>query len=247
MDSLRIYIADDDVSITQYLENVIRAWARNKGSVQSQLFIANAPEELNEKIAASCDLIILDIVIGEENGIDFAKGLRMDGCDSMIAFISSHNEFAISGYSAHAISYLLKPLKENEVVELLDQALLSNGDFSAKALRFPHNNKSIYITIRSIRYIQASGNYVDFYLKDKSDPVNDERQRYYLSMHDIELLSTGTSLVRCHRGYFVNIDYIDQLIGTKIVLDNGEILWASKRYLRQVRQSLLFSKPSEGE
>ena len=70
--NLNIFIADDDISITDQLSSLILEWADSNRHTVSIKTI-NSLHELDVKLVVPFDLVILDIVINEDNGISFAK------------------------------------------------------------------------------------------------------------------------------------------------------------------------------
>jgi DNA-binding NarL/FixJ family response regulator len=56
------------------------------------------------------DIIVLDISIGEPNGIDVARNLRDSGCDSKIVFLTIHDDsdFVKAAMGAGGSGYVLK-------------------------------------------------------------------------------------------------------------------------------------------
>lgn len=65
------------------------------------------------------DIFILDILMPGLSGMELASDLRrMDDAASII-FLTSSPEFAIEGYSVHALAYLLKPVKREKLFKIL--------------------------------------------------------------------------------------------------------------------------------
>ncbi len=65
------------------------------------------------------DLAFLDIELSSGNGIELAHALLALNPDLKIAFVTAYNNFASEAFEAHAIDYLLKPMR----VERLHQTL----------------------------------------------------------------------------------------------------------------------------
>lgn len=65
------------------------------------------------------ELIFLDVVMDEKDGIELGKELRKLAPDSYLIFITAHPEYAIKGYEARAFRYILKPLTSEKVQEVL--------------------------------------------------------------------------------------------------------------------------------
>lgn len=63
----------------------------------------------------SCDILILDIMLGENNGISFAECLHDTGKQIPVIFISSSKEFVFDAYSAEPVGYILKPVSRQNL------------------------------------------------------------------------------------------------------------------------------------
>ena len=69
------------------------------------------------------NLIFLDIIMDELNGIDVAYKIRETDTKSSIAFLTSSPDFAISSYDVDAAGYLLKPLSRTKAFSILDKVI----------------------------------------------------------------------------------------------------------------------------
>lgn len=56
------------------------------------------------------DILLLDVMMENLNGIELAAALRKQGNDTAIVFISINREMALLGYEVSAVRYLAKPV-----------------------------------------------------------------------------------------------------------------------------------------
>lgn len=79
-----------------YLELV----AQCRSAIEAQQVIDNQPVEA----------IFLDINMPDLNGLDFAKTIKADHIKGpILVFTTAYSEYAIEGYKANGVDYLLKP------------------------------------------------------------------------------------------------------------------------------------------
>lgn len=71
------------------------------------------------------DIYMMDIEFDEASGFDYAREIRATNQKSMIAFITSHDEFAIDAFKISANAYLLKPFSSKELLDMT-QTLVSS-------------------------------------------------------------------------------------------------------------------------
>lgn len=68
------------------------------------------------------DILLLDIEMGDMDGISMAKKLRQDNHTIQIVFVTGYSDYIAEGYEVEALHYLLKPLKEEKLFTVLDRA-----------------------------------------------------------------------------------------------------------------------------
>jgi DNA-binding LytR/AlgR family response regulator len=64
------------------------------------------------------DLVLCDIYMKEENGIDIAKKVKQISPQTPVVFITSSTEHAVDAYSIEAVHYLVKPVSEEDMIEV---------------------------------------------------------------------------------------------------------------------------------
>lgn len=67
------------------------------------------------------DLLLCDIYMKEENGIEIAKQMKVISPHTPIAFITSSREHAVDAFSIDAVHYLVKPVSQEGIVEVFQR------------------------------------------------------------------------------------------------------------------------------
>lgn len=107
----RILVVEDDLEMRQMLTKVLQ----NSGTIALP---ASGAREIEKHMAAGrIDLILLDVMLGEESGIDICRSLREDH-DVPIIMISalSTDQQRMIGYSVGADDYIAKPFNPDLMV-----------------------------------------------------------------------------------------------------------------------------------
>ena len=112
---INIAICDDDYQerkqlldgITQYFHDI------NEKCVLEMHESGKTLLEAAKK--TSYDLLLLDVMLGDENGINVAEKIRLANSKVGIVFVSSSKEFACDGYAVNALAYLIKPLDTKNI------------------------------------------------------------------------------------------------------------------------------------
>lgn len=132
MPKVSILLADDN---THVLDHVRRTLER------SAEFTILAALTDGSKIVRECrrlkpDVIILDISMGEVNGIDVAQELRESGCLSKIVFLTVHEDrdFVNAAMGAGGSGYVVKSRLGTDLVSAVHSVLLDKLFVSASML-----------------------------------------------------------------------------------------------------------------
>jgi FixJ family two-component response regulator len=117
-----ISVVDDDHSVRESLARLIRSVGFGV-----QVF-GSAEEFLGAPAGRQADCLILDIRMPGMNGLELQRELSVTDRDLPVIFITAHGsdqEVRARALSAGAVDYLLKPLREEEVLKAIDAALSS--------------------------------------------------------------------------------------------------------------------------
>jgi len=137
-EQLRILLVDDNVAVLHYVLQLLPSDCELVGTLSdSKLVVQQVP-------VLRPDLIILDITMGEVNGFDVARQLRVAHCSSKIVFLTVHQEFEFiqAAFDAGAAGYVFKSRLRNDLPAAINavrngKIFLSadNGSFGAGAGR----------------------------------------------------------------------------------------------------------------
>ena len=198
-----------------YLELV----AQSRSAVEAQRIIDDEDVE-----AIFCDINMPDL-----NGLDFAKSLSQDHSRGpIVVFTTAYAEYAIEGYKANAVGYLLKPYsfdefeaaaqKVRDISEIRQQAMteVTTQADDEGVIFVKSDYKIVRIDIEHIRYIEAMSEYRRSACDDKDKPVI-----VLLSMKRIEEHLPSSMFMRIHRSFIINLSKIVEVKKNHVVLDDG--------------------------
>lgn len=175
------------------------------------------------------EAIFLDINMPDLNGMDFAKSLKQDHSKGPImVFTTAYSEYAVEGYKANAVGYLLKPFgfdefeaaaqKVRDISEIRQQAMteVSTQVNDDGTIYVKSDYKIVRISIDHIRYIEAMSEYLRISCDDKEKPVI-----VLLSMKKIEEHLPSSLFMRIHRSYIINLNKIIEVKKNHVILEGG--------------------------
>ncbi len=183
-----------------------------------------SPAALLDAVSAGLryDVLFLDIMMPQIDGISLARELREYDEDMLIVFITGKIEYVQTGYEVRAFRYLLKdqideglPKIWNDIIkELLDrQDAYFSYEFERKVYRLP---------IRDIFYFESNLRRIVVHTKVSGNAA------LYGRLDDLSV--KYSSFIRIHKSYLVNRRYIRMISAGTVILSNGEILPVSRKY-----------------
>ena len=239
---IKIAICDDEANTRAYLSSLIAAQPYPCEIAE----FASAGEYLADH--RETDLLFLDIELapGRPDGMALAGQLRerAPGTQPVIIFVSGYDRYVFDAFDVGAFQYLLKPVDEKKFARVFARAVeqikaARENQRRSRVLMLQSANTGRTVPLDSIYYIESSNHKVVLHLKDGEFA-------YYAKIRDLELELQGR-FFRIHKGYLVNLSYVDGYSKTEVTLTNGEKLLLSKyKYRDFVKAYLRFLKEGGG-
>lgn len=165
------------------------------------------------------DLVFLDIEMPGKNGLQLIDELSEKEVNFHVIFITAFNQYAVQAFRLSTLDYLLKPLKEKELLDALEKfrqrknektaieqfKLLSENLKNTKNNTFaiPVNYGYEYISVNDIEYLKAEGAYTHLFLTNGKQKTISKNMKYFE-----ELLKSFETIIKVHRSYMVNYQFI---------------------------------------
>ncbi len=229
---LVIGICDAETAVRSLLAGHAERYRQETGT-NLQLLCYSSGEKLLKNYMLDMDLIFLEIPFRKMNGLAVAERIRRQDSQVRLVFLTTVLSYVLEAYEAGANNYLLKPLSYARFCKELTLALEKKS--SAEALCFLEENKTgMYkIYLHQILYIETDKKHT--LIHTQTQTIQSYRQ-----MKQHEALFAGTSLIRCHAAYLVNLRYFQKLEGASLTLADGTCIPVSRArrafVLEQIRQ-----------
>lgn len=186
------------------------------------------------------DIIFLDIIMRDLDGMQTAQLFREKAFDKMLIFISSSREYVFEAYDVEAFWYLLKPIDENKLKRVLQKAVLKIQAHSQEFMIISKERQKKKLFLDNICYFEIRGRRIDVHEMNGVFT-------YYEQISVLENNLRGKGFFRCHKSYLINLKHVDAYNRQEVFLDNGgTIVIAKRRYDEFCREVLAYMRKNGG-
>lgn len=221
---IRCLVVDDEPMALSLIES----YAQRTPFLQLRSACSNAFEALEILENENIDLVFLDIQMPELSGLELSKTLSKE---TRVIFTTAFDQYALDGFKADALDYLLKPFNFEEFYQA---ALRAKEWFSlvrqqaaektTPAFLFVKANyKQIKIQLSRVRYIEGLKDYVKIYLSDTTRPILTK-----ITLKTLEQQLPEQLFMRVHRSYIIGLEHIDSLERGQVIIGNERITVADQ-------------------
>lgn len=185
---------------------------------------SNGLEALDFLNKEQVDLVFLDIQMPDLTGLELSKVISKD---TKIVFTTAFDQYAIEGFKAEALDYLLKPFDYAEFLTAANKAKEWFKLVRSKSGTISHQNmeflfvrseyKQTKIKLNEVLYFEGLKDYIKIWLKDESKPV-----LTLMSLKALEEELPSDQFMRVHRSFIIALNEIE-------AVERGQVLIANKR------------------
>ena len=236
---LRVAIVEDDDSYAETLQEYLNKYEQ-ENEVRFQVVRYEDGADLVEKYHGDFDILIMDIELKFMDGMTAAQHIRKMDSNVIIIFVTNMPQFALKGYQVDALDYVLKPISYYAFSQRLERALERMERRSTKKYITLHLKGRVQkVNILNIMYIEALQHDLIYHM-DRDGVTYTVRG----IIKDLEANLKDYYFFRCHKGYLVNLAYVESVgeatvqIGEEQIpvakLRKKELLNEFNRYISEV-------------
>ncbi|MCM1039188.1 MAG: LytTR family DNA-binding domain-containing protein [Roseburia sp.] len=227
----KIAICDDETAQLTFLSSLVKKWAL-VGKNTAEIFTFESAEVFLFRYAEDkdFDILLLDIEMGDMDGVELARHIRAENDTIQILFITAYPDFMAEGYEVSALHYLMKPIEEAKLSSVLDRAVANLQKVEPVQI-FYVDGEALRIPPGEIVSVEAFAHAVVVTTIRDSYRINE-------TISTIEEL-LGDGFVRCHRSYLAAVKYMKKITKTEIVMDNDSVIPLSRRRYDMVNQAFI--------
>ena len=232
---IKAAICDDSPEALHELSEAAAAWAKQeKEALSLETFSSAEPFLFRYEERPDFDVLLLDIEMPGENGVELAKRIRRENDRIQIVFITGYPDFIAEGYDVAALHYLMKPVSRQKLGEVLSRAA-ENLRREERAVLLSTEGAIRRVPAGRVLLVEAFAHSCTVTTEKEEIPV---RESITAVEEKLRRVDAG-AFIRTHRSCLVGIRYIQSLSKTEVTLDNGRRVPLSRSHYQAVHQAFM--------
>lgn len=204
--TIRCLIVDDEPLALDLIESYVR----QTPFLELAGRCSNAMEALEALEKGKIELIFLDIQMPRLNGIELSGLIKYD---TRVIFTTAFEQYALDGFKADALDYLLKPISYPEFLKAATKARKwfsmsrtnKSEQTSQNSIFVKSDYRIVQVDIPDITYVEGVKDYIRIHTS-KGEAV-----MTLMSMKSMEEHLNPDIFIRIHRSFIININKIDSI------------------------------------
>ena len=228
---IEVFVCDDDQTITDYLKFFIM----KRYGEEIQVLTFNKCMDLfgmiefNERIP---DILIMDVNLQDGNGIQTVKEIQALHPGIKVIYLTGIIQYATEIFQTEPIYFLTKPINENKLADAIEKAINVIENDRSDSFVIKTNGSEVLIYRKDIIYVESQGRKLVFYMSNGTEIGVYEKM-------DVMQDQLGSTFVRSHKSFLINMKYIVERNNQEFCLNNGKVLPISKPNLKEAKMKFI--------
>ena len=228
----RILIVDDEPIFLDKMVQICRDFCEEHRIQTDIASFISGESFLGQFEKNKFSIVFMDIYMEEMSGITVALKMRQKDNFCILVFLTSSSEFMPDAFSCHAFEYIVKPISQERVTKVLQDAMSVLFPYP-QHMEIVSGRRTIPVLYRDIISAVTDGHYLNITLTDESIL----RSRMTMSEF-ICLTHQEPRFILINKGILVNADYVVKFSGNCCFLKNDICLPIRIRGRMKIEQAL---------
>ena len=204
----RIAIIDDIAAERANLEAFLRRFSSERKLTLEISAYADGESFLAEA-ASGFDVVLLDIEMQGIDGMETARRLRALDEKVCLLFVTHLAQFAVEGYSVHALDFLVKPVVYENFCLKMERAVTAAERARKKEIIVSTAEGERRLRIDELCYVEVMNHTLVYHTTSGELAVRG-------SIRDCEVRLAPYDFARCNKSYLVNMNYVTEIRRSEI-------------------------------
>lgn len=233
MDMVTLALCEDNEFQREMMQELLEEYGSRNNSVSTEVFCAGRDLLEHVKKNGGFDIYILDVVMPDMNGMEFASTLRLMKDDGKIIFTTASLEYAVASYDVKAYYYMVKPVDPHKLFCILDNAITElKPRENTTVIRT--KNGDVSLRLKDIMYVEVVDRALVVHLADgRSCKSLALRGSFRESVPD---LVGDPRFAACGASKLVNLKFVDAIDSETVLLKDGTILYPPRSAYSDLRK-----------
>ena len=231
---LKVLVCDDEENILKDIADIVRNNLSERQLECSIEEINDARVLLGELKENPIDVLFLDIDMPYYSGMDIASYINENNLSTILIFVTSHDELVFKTFAYKPFGFIRKTHLNEEINELMDR-LTKEIEIRKQELVITKAGEIVKVPLGDISYIESEGNYLNI-------RTSEEIIRHRETMSNMENELKGKDFIRCHKGYLVNVNFIEKMKMSELIVKCGKeeaIVPVGRSYEKDVKKKIM--------
>ncbi len=224
---IRIAILDDNPANAADVKKLLSEYPKKINCNITEF--SNPHEFLQSAEVQQYDIVFIDIMLGDKNGIDAGAEFAEKQPYSSIIFMSANAEYFKDVYKVPHIYFLTKELERERFFDAVTRAV---ANIRRESVTVETKNGTYKIVLRDVLCFESNLKHTRVCLADGSIA------EYNVNLKEIEALLPEKNFVRIHQSFIVNMRYITRYDRKNVVLKEMKTVPISRTYSVKAREEI---------
>lgn len=218
---LRIAVVEDEKEAAQ---TVVR-YCQNYSSMRQEEIETdwfNSPVAFLNQYRGGYDLILMDILMPEMNGMECARQLRRQDENVMLCFVTNMARYAIQGYEVGAVDFIIKPVSFEEFTMKLDRMRRLLRRQVSESIMINVQNRIVKFDLQDLYFVEVYNHNLVYHTRQGDFEI-------YGKLSALEEDNRFNRFVRVSQSHLVNCAHVSTVLEDCLIVHDVRVPISRRR------------------